>query len=573
MAENAENSIAGYQLLREVGRGGMGTVYAAKHPRLPREDAIKILAPAYSNDPMFRARFERESQLAASLEHSNIVPVYDCGTDDDRLWISMRLVNGPTAATELKAAGKGLSPSRVIAICLPVAHALDFAHSRNLQHRDVKPENILIDMSTGVPHPLLSDFGIARVVGDTTLTSTGMVIGTVEYSAPEHLSGGATDGRADQYSLACTAAYLLTGTKPFTAANPSAVMMRHLHGERPSISALRPGLPSAIDAVFRRALASNPADRYGSCTEFVTALDAALRAETPTTAIPPMAPAPATSPIAGPTYPPTQFAASEHPHTKLAATKLATSSGYPGHSIPPPYPPHQPPGSATPPGGHQRRATALIVAAIAIVAIIVAGAVTYALLGKSEDDPAPVAAGASDTSAQAESSEATASGETASAPPPVQRYNIVDAQRRSVDPCRIPQNLLTAAGLRSELRPLPPDPEIMLCGADFTGHAPDILMGGYVADSPTAQWVINQYNRGTPAFDDLPGWRRYDATDREAPITRCKYGYVSPTNPKYAFEVTVERDSKRDGFDAQARAEACNRLASVARALDPAMPR
>ena len=168
-------------------------------------------------------------------------------------------------------------------------------------------------------HPVLSDFGIARIVGDTSLSSTGMVIGTVDYSAPEHLSGEATDGRADQYSLACTAAYLLTGIKPFGATNPTAVMMRHIRDERPSISALRPDLPQAIDDVFRKALAISPDERYSSCQEFVTALDRALRTENPTTVTQttaigsPRGATAATTPVP-PQYPVTEIANISHPH-------------------------------------------------------------------------------------------------------------------------------------------------------------------------------------------------------------------------------------------------------------------
>ncbi|MFZ2510566.1 MAG: serine/threonine-protein kinase [Gordonia sp. (in: high G+C Gram-positive bacteria)] len=602
MSENPGNTIAGYRLLREVGHGGMGKVYAAKHPRLPREDAIKILAPAYSNDPVFRARFEREGQLAASLEHANIVPVYDCGADAGRLWISMRLISGPTAATELKATGGGGLPmSQVIAICLPVARALDFAHSRNLQHRDVKPENILIDMSTGTPHPLLSDFGIARVVGDTSLSSTGMVIGTVDYSSPEHLTGEATDGRSDQYSLACTAAHLLTGVKPFAATSPTAVMMRHIRDERPTISTLRPGLPRAVDDVFRKALALNPAARYGSCVEFIAALDEASRTDTPAAAMAPHGRVPVTSRIAKPLYPDTQIADVSNSHAtappQAAPSAPGTRSGLgpsgphsgPSQPIPasgvrppvgqPPIPPNAPPTiaaphSSPPPAGRRqaqapppgkRRNIGLITAAAAAVVLVIAGGVTYAVTGGSGSDPDNASATGAGSGSTPGERESTAPAESS---PPRQQYNILDAQRNALDPCKLPPNLLTAGGMNTGLQPVP-HAEALLCEGTFTGNAPTVLLGGYVVGSPTADWMIDQYNRGTPAFDDLPEWRRYEATDR---ITRCKYGYVSNTSPRYTFEIAVQLRPAGGGFDERARQAACNRVAEVARAVDPAMP-
>lgn len=241
--------VAGYRVQRKLGAGGMGAVYAARHPRLDRLDAVKVLSPALSDDPAFRSRFEREAQMAARMEHSNIVPVYDAGEDHGRLWLSMRLVDGPTAADLLRRAPGGLPPEQVIDICLSVARALDFAHARGLLHRDVKPENILIDGHSRPPHVMLSDFGIARAIGDSALTATGSVIGTLDYSAPEHLRGEATDGRADQYSLACTAAYLLTGRKAVspTEPGPYAVIAMHLHGDIPTITDLRPDLPYAVN--------------------------------------------------------------------------------------------------------------------------------------------------------------------------------------------------------------------------------------------------------------------------------------------------------------------------------------
>ncbi|GAC57673.1 putative serine/threonine protein kinase [Gordonia hirsuta DSM 44140 = NBRC 16056] len=579
-------SIAGYRILRRVGAGGMGKVYAAQHPRLPRQDAIKVLSPGYSNDSVFRARFEREGQLAASLEHPHIVPVYDCGVDDGRLWLSMRLINGPTAAEELKAAAPGgLPPAQVIGICTAVARALDFAHSRNLQHRDVKPENILIDLSSGAPHPVLSDFGIARIVGDTSLSSTGMVIGTVDYSAPEHLSGEATDGRADQYSLACTAAYLLTGIKPFGATNPTAVMMRHIRDERPSISALRPDLPQAIDDVFRKALAIAPDERYGSCQEFVTALDRALRTENPTTATPttaigsPRGATAATTPVP-PQYPVTEIANISHPHppappvpapppaqAQAQAHPTIAAISQPQRTAPPPPPGRYPPAHSqpVPPVPPKGRKAGLIAGAVALAVLLVGGGIAWAMLGGSDDDPAspPATAAAADGSAEQASA-------AVSSAPPRQQYDILNTTRNALDPCRLPANLLTEGGMNPNLSPArAPNGDMLLCNGTLTGNAPPILLGGYVPESSTWRWMVEQYDRGAPAFPDLPGWRRYEAYDG---VTRCKYGFVAENAPRYAFELAVQVRPASGGFDVRAREDACNRLAQAARAIDPAMP-
>lgn len=529
--------IAEYRILREVGHGGMGKVYAAQHPRLPRQDALKVLPAGYSNDPMFRARFEREAQLASSLEHPNIVPVYDCGSDNGRLWISMRLINGPTAAQLISQSEGGLAPEMVILICTAVARALDFAHSRNSQHRDVKPENILIDMSSEPPHVMLSDFGIARVVGDTSLSSTGLVIGTVDYSAPEHLQGLDTDGRADQYSLACTAAYLLTGRKPFASTVPGqyAVMARHLTGELPKVSETRPDLSPAVDAVFHRAMATDPNNRFRSCIEFVHELDRALRL--PARRVPLVKADDATVVVTADQLRPTGNQWSEPTLVR----------GWTGPTSPP-----APPKNRLP----------LILGILGVVVVLAAAGLTAVLINLS-DDP-------NTTSAPVLSSVSAAPPPTTTSTPERQQYSILDTNRRALDPCKLPANLLIAGGMNVGVKSIN-SPEIMLCEGTFTGRAPTILMGGYVAGSDTANWVIQQYNRGSPAFADLSGWRRYDATDRENPITRCKYGFVSQTQPQFAFELTVVRTPTDRAFGAAERAAACNRLANVARAIDPAM--
>ncbi|MFE7746936.1 serine/threonine-protein kinase [Nocardia sp. NPDC057455] len=268
---------AGYTIERLLGRGGMGSVYLARHPRLPRFTAMKLLNPELFDDKEIRARFEREADLVARLDHPNIVTVFDRGVEGERLWICMRYIDGTDAAA-LDA--WTLPPRRATQIIAATAEALDFAHSRGVLHRDVKPANILLErVEGGQERVFLSDFGIARLRDDTgRLTQTGTFTATLAYAAPEQLSGAPLDHRADQYSLACTLFRLLTGTVPFDATNPVAVIQGHLNAAPPSVSRLRPGLPVALDGVLAKAMAKHAADRFDSCAEFAAAAWQALNA-------------------------------------------------------------------------------------------------------------------------------------------------------------------------------------------------------------------------------------------------------------------------------------------------------
>lgn len=273
----AEGTVfAGYRIVRVLGTGGMGEVYLADHPRLPRRDALKILRPEFSTDEEFRRRFIREADLAASLWHPGVVRVNDRGEADGQLWISMDYVEGTDAATLLVENYSGGMPTGVVTeIVSAVADALDHAHQRGLLHRDVKPANILLsDPRDGQRRVLLGDFGIARSMSDVGgLTATNVTVGTLPYAAPEQLMGEPIDGRADQYALAATTYHLLCGTTLFPHSNPAAVISRHLTSPPPSISATRPDL-AALDPVLARALAKSPADRFVSCTEFARSLSA-----------------------------------------------------------------------------------------------------------------------------------------------------------------------------------------------------------------------------------------------------------------------------------------------------------
>jgi serine/threonine-protein kinase len=271
-------TFAGYTIVRQLGTGGMGEVYLAEHPRLPRHEAIKILRRDVSADDEYRERFEREADMVAQLYHPNIVGIHDRGEFDGQLWISMDCVEGTDAGQLLlDRYRRGMPPDDVVRLVGEVAGALDYAHQKLLLHRDVKPANILLtDLDSRRPRALLADFGIARRLDDATrLTATTMTVGTVAYAAPEQLMGTKIDGRADQYALAATAFHLLTGMPLFHDANPAVVISKHLTAPPPEIAKRRPEL-SHLGPVFSKALAKSPDDRYDTCAGFAAALRARI---------------------------------------------------------------------------------------------------------------------------------------------------------------------------------------------------------------------------------------------------------------------------------------------------------
>ena len=273
-------TFAGYQILRILGAGGMGEVYLARHPRLPRRDALKVLSNAVSHDEEYRQRFGQEAEMVATLRHPHIVTIYDRGDNDGKLWIAMEFVDGIDAGRLLEDKyPNGIPPDEVGRIVTAVADALDYAHSRKLLHRDIKPANILLGLpESGDDRVMLADFGVARWIDQSsTLTGAEMTVGTVTYAAPEQLKGEQIDGRADQYALAATAFHLLTGSAPFTNSNPAVVISKHLSAAPPALD--RADL-SALGPAFAKALAKNPADRFARCRDFARAMQDALNAPT-----------------------------------------------------------------------------------------------------------------------------------------------------------------------------------------------------------------------------------------------------------------------------------------------------
>ena len=274
MALNVGATFAGYRIIRLLGSGGMGEVYLAEHPRLPRRDAVKILSPAVSADPSFRDRFHREADLAATLFHPHIVGVHDRGESEGHLWIAFDFVDGPDAAGLMRSRyPAGMPPAEALDILRAVASALDYAHCRGLLHRDVKPANILLtDEAPDERRILLADFGIARLLDEISgLTATNTALGTVNYAAPEQLADTGIDSRADQYSLAATAFHLLTGTPPYQHSSPAVTISRHLNSPPPVPGALQADL-SVFDPAIAVAMAKDPEQRYPSCRHFVDAL-------------------------------------------------------------------------------------------------------------------------------------------------------------------------------------------------------------------------------------------------------------------------------------------------------------
>src|SRR5277367_3411700 len=274
MPLNQGDVFAGYTILRQLGSGGMGEVYLAQHPRLPRRDALKVLPASLTGDDEYRQRFSREADIAAELWHPHIVGIHDRGEFEGQLWLSMDYVEGTDAAELLRSRyPSGMPKAEVFEIITAVADALDYAHLRGSLHRDVKPANILLtEADPRGRRILLADFGIAREIGDISgLTATNMVVGTTAYSAPEQLMGSDIDGRADQYALGCTAFHLLTGVAPYQNSNPAVVITQHLSTPPPHIGERRPELAD-LNEVMTRVLAKDPGDRYSSCSDFATAL-------------------------------------------------------------------------------------------------------------------------------------------------------------------------------------------------------------------------------------------------------------------------------------------------------------
>ena len=266
------STLAGYRVQALVGRGGMGVVYRATDLRLDRAVALKLVAPELAQDELFRSRFLKESRLAASLDHPNVLPIFEAGESDGQLYLAMRYVEGDDLKTLLER-DRTLTAERTVAILGQVADALDAAHRRGLVHRDVKPANILVDEDG---HAYLTDFGITKQAGAAS-TQTGEMVGTLDYLAPEQIRGEPVDGRTDSYALGCVLFECLAGAPPFRRETHAETLWAHLHDEPPPL-----GGHVALDPVLGRALAKERDERFGSCRELMDAASDALGLAAPT---------------------------------------------------------------------------------------------------------------------------------------------------------------------------------------------------------------------------------------------------------------------------------------------------
>ncbi len=277
LAEGVE--FAGYRIERRLGRGGMGILYLAIEPGLERRVALKLIAPEAAADEVFRKRFAEESKIAASIEHPNVVPIYAAGEEGGVPYIAMRYVAGSDLARRVAAEGR-LEPVEAATLIAQVGNGLDAIHAAGLVHRDVKPANVLLSGGEGEPHAYITDFGVARnVATNSGITQTGRFVGTLDYVAPEQISGGEVDARADVYALGCLLFKLLTGEVPYPKDGEAARLYAHLNDPPPAPSLYATRVPMALDDVAIRAMSKTPEDRYLSAGDLGRAALAAVGGE------------------------------------------------------------------------------------------------------------------------------------------------------------------------------------------------------------------------------------------------------------------------------------------------------
>jgi len=278
---SAGDEFAGYRIEQVLGRGGMGVLYLAIEPGLERRVALKLIAPEAADDEVFTRRFAEESRIAASIEHPNVVPIYAAGEEDGVPFIAMRYVSGSDLGARLGREGR-LQPEVAVALIAQVGSGLDAIHAAGLVHRDVKPANVLLAAAGRDDHAYITDFGVARnVATESGLTQTGRFVGTLDYVAPEQISAGAVDARADVYALGCLLFKLLTGEVPFPRDTEAARLYAHLNDPPPAPSLHATEVSMALDDVVVRAMSKQPGDRYPSAGDLGRAAVAALSGSRP----------------------------------------------------------------------------------------------------------------------------------------------------------------------------------------------------------------------------------------------------------------------------------------------------
>lgn len=362
-------SFGRYQLLELLGRGGMGEVWRAYDTATSRIVAIKVLPPYLANDDTFVQRFRREAEAAAQLNNPHVIPIHNYGEIDGRLYVDMRLIDGRDLQDVL--AGGPLEPERAVRIIEHVAKALHAAHRIGLVHRDVKPSNILLDEDD---FAYLIDFGIARGADQTSLTSTGGVIGTWHYMAPERLSAREVDARSDIYALACVLHECLTGKRPFPGDSLESQVAAHLTVPPPRPSDIRPGVPATFDAVIAKGMAKDPDERYATTVELGREARDAVTAPIPQP--PPTPPQPRTEKAAVPVTEPAVDDRKSVQRTRDAFTSAPTRRRSPPETTPRQEKSQHNSAKQTPPHMNTRTRRwrrVMIIAAVLLVLVVLAG--------------------------------------------------------------------------------------------------------------------------------------------------------------------------------------------------------
>ena len=277
MAELAPGQVlAGYRIEGVAGRGGMGVVYRATQLALDRAVALKVISPELAKDDAFRARFKRESRVAASIRHPNVIAIHDAREEDGFLFITMDFIAGLDLSELIRKEGR-LEPRYAARIMSEVGGALDAAHASGLVHRDVKPANVLVAQERGSEQVYLTDFGLTKhASSESDLTQSGMFLGTLDYVAPEQISGDQLDARADVYALGCVLFHAVTGRVPYPRDAPMAKLYAHTHDAPPSLLDVVPDAPPKLDGVIRRALAKDRGERFLSAGDLARAAVAAV---------------------------------------------------------------------------------------------------------------------------------------------------------------------------------------------------------------------------------------------------------------------------------------------------------
>ncbi|MEZ5212495.1 protein kinase [Gordonia sp. (in: high G+C Gram-positive bacteria)] len=402
MALEPGSTIAGYRVVAQLGRGGMGEVYLVENPQLNRREALKLISAAGAGNPEFGERFANEARLSASLDHPSIVTIYAYGVDDGRPWFTMNHLQGVdlTKAT--------LTPAALVEAIGQVADALDYAHGRGVVHRDIKPGNIIVTQNHdgSVARASLLDFGIAKLADSPQLTSMNAIVGTLNYTAPEVIAGQAAGPRADQYALACTVYQVLSGRAPYAGESSASIMNAHLSQPVPRLAAVRPDL-AALDPVLQRAMAKDPAQRYPDCRTFAAELAGALR-QTPAGTATTIAPVPPVVPVGSQPSSPSQPSYPSNPSSPSQPMYPSNPGqpGYPGPMSPPvagyatagppAYPGTAPmygaPAGQYPAGAPAKSKRGLWIALAAVAVAIIAVAATAPLWWPSSNDgPPPMA--------------------------------------------------------------------------------------------------------------------------------------------------------------------------------------